>query len=172
MSTPGSWDTKCRLSAASTMRSLRGLLAADPKTGLTTEEARYRLARVGLNRVGEHPETSLWRLMLAQFRSLVVLLRLAAAVIAAPLGERIEALAILTALLRNAGIGFLTEWRARASLAKLRALAVPEALVRRCARVIRLSGADVVPIFRRSPCGVGLPSCESCRHAYHGSLRA
>jgi hypothetical protein len=38
--------------------------------------------------------------------------------------------------------------------------------------VMCISRSDVVPIFRRSRCGVGLPSCESCRHAYHGSLRA
>ena len=76
---------------------------------------------------------------------LVVLLLLAASVIAVVLGERVEALAILTALLLNAGIGFLTEWRARASLAKLRALAVPQALVRRDRRVVRIHAADVVP---------------------------
>jgi len=113
--------------------------------GLTADEARHRLARVGPNRVGEHPEIPLWRLLLAQFRSLVVLLLLAAAVIAGSLGERVEALAILAALLLNAGIGFLTEWRAGASLAKLRALAVRQALVRRGGRVTRIPAVEVVP---------------------------
>jgi Ca2+-transporting ATPase len=121
------------------------LLATDPEAGLTPAEARRRLARVGPNRVGEHRETPLWRLVLAQFRSLVVLLLLAAAIIAGALGERVEALAILAALLLNAGIGFLTEWRARTSLAKLRALAVPLALVRRDRRVLRIRAAEVVP---------------------------
>ena len=107
------------------------LLSVNPDGGLSDTEARGRLARVGANVVGEHPETPLWRLALAQFRSLVVLLLLAASVIAAALGERVESVAILAALLLNAGIGFFTEWRARISLAKLRALTVPEALVRR-----------------------------------------
>jgi Ca2+-transporting ATPase len=122
-----------------------GALAVDPEAGLTADEARRRLGQVGPNRVGEHHETPLWRLLADQFRSLVVLLLLAAAVIAGALGERIEALAILMALLLNAGTGFVTEWRARVSLAKLRALAVPRALVRRDRRVLRIRAAEVVP---------------------------
>ena len=121
------------------------LLSVDPDGGLSDAEARGRLARVGANVVGEHPETSLWRLALAQFRSVVVLLLLAASVIAAALGEGVEAVAILVALLLNAGIGFFTEWRARTSLAKLRALTVPEALVRRDGASVRIRAAEVVP---------------------------
>ncbi len=121
------------------------LLAVDPEAGLGADEARRRLARVGPNAVGEHPDTPLWRLVLAQFRSLVVLLLLAASAIAATLGQHVEALAILAALLLNAGIGFVTEWRARISLAKLRALAVPLALARREGNLVRIRAAEVVP---------------------------
>ncbi len=121
------------------------LLTVDAEAGLSADEARRRLARVGPNAVGEYPDTPLWRLVLAQFRSLVVLLLLAASVIAALLGEHVEALAILAALLLNAGIGFFTEWRARLSLAKLRVLTVPQALVRREGNVVRIRAAEVVP---------------------------
>jgi Ca2+-transporting ATPase len=117
----------------------------DPEGGLGTDEAGRRLARVGPNSVGEQPDTPLWRLVLAQFRSLVVLLLLVASVIAASLGERVEALAILAVLLLNAGIGFVTEWRARVSLARLRVLAVPQALVRREGTAVRIRAAEVVP---------------------------
>ena len=99
-------------------------LRADLDAGLSAGEVRERLARVGPNRVGDHPETPLWRLALAQFRSLVVLLLLAGALVAWVLGERVEALAILAALVLNAAIGFASEWRARISMARLRALAV------------------------------------------------
>jgi P-type Ca2+ transporter type 2C len=121
------------------------LLSVDPEVGLSAGEARRRLERVGPNAVGEHPDTPLWRLVLAQFRSLVVLLLLAASVTAASLGQHVEALAILAALLLNAGIGFVTEWRARVSLAKLRALAVPQALVRREGNLVRIRAVEVVP---------------------------
>jgi Ca2+-transporting ATPase len=121
------------------------LLGSDAERGLDPHEARRRLAHVGENRVGEQPDAPWWRLAVAQFRSLVVLLLLAAALTAGLLGERVEALAILAALLLNAAIGFATEWRARVSLAKLRALAVPQALVRRGGRAIRVAAAELVP---------------------------
>jgi Ca2+-transporting ATPase len=119
-------------------------LRADPDHGLASDEARRRLAEAGPNRIADRPETPLWRLALRQFRSLVVLLLLVAAGIAALLGERVEGAAILVALLLNAGIGFGTEWHARRSLAKLRSLAVPHALARRDGRVTRLPAADLV----------------------------
>ena len=120
------------------------LLRADPDQGLAAGEARHRLAEGGPNRIADRPDTPLWRLALRQFRSLVVLLLLAAAAIAALLGERVEAVAILVALVLNAGIGFGTEWHARRSLARLRSLAVPHALARRDGRVTRLPAADLV----------------------------
>jgi Ca2+-transporting ATPase len=113
--------------------------------GLTTLEARRRLRRIGPNRVADRGEAPLWRLVLAQFRSLVVLLLLAAAGIAWALGERAEAVAILAALVLNAAIGFVSEWRARVSLARLRALAVPQTMVRRDGYVTRIPAAELVP---------------------------
>ncbi len=121
------------------------LLASDSETGLSAAEARRRLQAVGANRIADQPETPLWRLALDQFRSLVVLLLLAAAGIAWGLGERNEALAILAALMLNAAIGFASEWRARVSLARLRALAVPHALVRRGGQNLHLAAALLVP---------------------------
>ena len=118
---------------------------AGVEAGLDTAEAQRRLRAVGPNRIADHRETSLWWLALAQFRSLVVLLLLAGSGIAAALGERAEAIAILAALLLNAAIGFLSEWRARVSLARLRALAVPHAMVHRDGQLTRLAAAELVP---------------------------
>jgi Ca2+-transporting ATPase len=117
-------------------------LGADAASGLAPDEARRRLSRVGPNRVADHPETPLWRLLLDQFRSVVVLLLLAAAAIAWVLGERAESLAIMAALGLNAAIGFASEWRARRSLARLRALVVPHTIVRRGGHIVRLPSAD------------------------------
>ena len=77
------------------------LLGTDPDAGLAAAEAARRRVLVRTNRVGEHRETPLWRPALAQFRSVVVLLLLAAAAVAWTLRERLEALAILAALLLN-----------------------------------------------------------------------
>jgi Ca2+-transporting ATPase len=120
-------------------------LTTDAERGLSAPEAQRRLRLVGANRVADQPETPLWRLALEQFRSLVIVLLLVAAGIAWTLGERAEAVAILAALILNATIGFASEWRARRSLARLRALAVPQALVRRGGQVTRIAAADLVP---------------------------
>src|SRR5678815_1380650 len=80
-----------------------------------------------------------------RFRSLVVLLLLAGALVAWILGERVEAVAILAALVLNAAIGFASEWRARISMARLRALAVPRALVRRGGAVAQIQSTELVP---------------------------
>jgi Ca2+-transporting ATPase len=120
-------------------------LETDAESGLSPHEVARRRGLVGANRVADQPETPLWRLALRQFRSLVVLLLLAASGVAWGLGERLEALAILAALVLNAAIGFASEWRARISLARLRALAVPHALVRRDGRPARIAAADLVP---------------------------
>ena len=120
-------------------------LATDAHQGLTAAEAQHRLRLVGSNRVADQPEAPLWRLAFDQFRSLVVGLLLAASAVAWVLGEHVEAMAILVALVLNAGIGFGAEWRARVSLARLRALAVPQALVRRGGQVARVTAADLVP---------------------------
>ena len=120
-------------------------LDTDVSVGLSEAEAHRRLAAVGPNRVGDQRDVSLGRLALHQFKSLVVLLLLAAALIAWSLGERAESLAILAALAVNAAIGFVSEWRARVSLAHLRAMVVPHTLVRREGRVRHVASEVVVP---------------------------
>src|SRR5215470_12272240 len=94
-------------------------LATDVATGLSADEARARLERVGPNRVGDYRRRPLWRIVLDQFKSLMVLLLLAAAAVAWGLSERAEAIAILAALVLNAAIGAASEWRARRSLDRL-----------------------------------------------------
>lgn len=121
------------------------LLGVDAERGLAPREAARRLAQVGPNRLADHEEASLLELLLRQFRSVVVLLLLVASAIALVVGEWLESGAILVALLLNAGIGFTTEWRAQRSLAALRSLAVPRAIVRRDGQVSQVPAAELVP---------------------------
>jgi P-type Ca2+ transporter type 2C len=136
--TPTAWH-------ALSVHEVASVLRTSLDAGLTSAEAARRLVDVGANRVGDVPERPLWRLALDQFRSLVVLLLLGATAVAAALGDILESLAILVALMLNAAIGFGTEWRARVSLARLRDLTVPHALVRRDGAVKRIRAAELVP---------------------------
>lgn len=113
--------------------------------GLSEEEAQRRLEIHGPNSLRLAKPLSAWRILLDQFRSVVVLLLVAAMSVAWLLGDPIEALAILGVLVINAAIGFVTELRAREAMAALLALEVPRATVVRDGRVSEVDATALVP---------------------------
>ena len=81
-------------------------LASDLKAGLTQPEAAERLRRHGPNRLPSSRQRSILAIGIAQFRSLIVLLLVAAAGVAFTLGEIVEAVAISLVIVLNATIGW------------------------------------------------------------------
>ena len=114
-------------------------LRADLEHGLSPDEAAARLARDGSNMLQEPPSTPRWKRLAAQFRSVLVLLLIAAAIVSAVMREWPEAIAIVAIVLLNALLGFLQEEKAEQSIARLARLAAPTA------RVVRGGRARVVP---------------------------
>ena len=117
----------------------------DPANGLTDAEAGRRLARYGRNELPDHGGRSVWRLLLDQFRSVMVLILAVAAVISVMVGDLKDALAILAILALNTALGFIQEHRAEQALAALKRMAVPSVRVRRDGQVRELSATEVVP---------------------------
>src|SRR5687768_2584688 len=76
------------------------------RDGLPAAEARQRLERYGPNRLEVTPPESAWSILVAQFRSVVVLLLVVAAGLALALGDPADAIAIAAVLLINAALGF------------------------------------------------------------------
>ncbi len=120
-------------------------LKTDADRGLTRSEATRRLQEHGPNALTEIPGRSTLAIALDQFKSLIVGLLVAAAVVAFVLGENIEGAAILVVIILNAVIGFLTEWKAQQALSALRAQAVPTAQVVRDGEEQQVPSADLVP---------------------------
>ncbi len=120
-------------------------LQADPAEGLGEREARRRLQRYGANRLREARRVPWWRVLLAQFKSLVVGLLVAAAIISFGLGENLEGISIVVVILLNAGIGFFTEYRAARAMEALQKLGAPEAVALRGGERKAISATDVVP---------------------------
>ena len=87
--------------------------------GLSEEQAAQRLAQTGPNRLPPAPGVSALAILLAQLRSIVVLLLVAAVIISVILGDLIEAGAIGAVLVINTLLGFVTEWRARRAMEAL-----------------------------------------------------
>jgi len=112
--------------------------------GLTSSEARARLAEAGPNAIREEV-TPRWRSFAAKLWGPVPWLLEAAIVLQLGLGARLEAALIGGLLLFNALLGFVQEGRANAALAALKKRLAPTALVRRDGEWLRLAAAELVP---------------------------
>lgn len=118
----------------------------DPNpTGLTRAEAARLLAEHGPNRLAEAQAISPLRILARQFAGFLVLVLIAAMVIAAALGEVIDALAIGLVVLLNGILGFVQEWRAETALAALRQMLDPKARVVRDGQQQMIETSAIVP---------------------------
>ncbi|HSQ07591.1 MAG TPA: HAD-IC family P-type ATPase, partial [Chromatiaceae bacterium] len=129
------------LSAADTARTLD----ADPSRGLDAAGVSERLARHGENRLAEKPPRSKWLLLADQFKSLLILVLVAAAVLAGSIGDLKDAVVILVVVVLNALLGFWQEHRAEATLAALKKMLSPTARVRRDGGVQEIPATGLVP---------------------------
>ena len=120
-------------------------LQTDVTRGLTGAEAARRLAQYGPNTLAKAYQRSALVIFLAQFRSLIVAMLVAATVIAFAMGDTIEAVAILVVIVINAGIGFLTEWKAEQALSALQKQMVQVAHVIREGAQSEIPSAELVP---------------------------
>ena len=113
--------------------------------GLSGAQARSRLEAHGPNEIRAAEGPGPWRILAAQFRSLLVWILMVAAVVSGLLGEAVDAFAILAIVVLNAVIGFYQEWSAAKSIAALRRMAAPQAKVLRDGKVVAVAAAAVVP---------------------------
>jgi Ca2+-transporting ATPase len=114
-------------------------LGTDGKTGLTTADAAERLRTRGPNELQEKKGRGPLAFFLDQFKSLMIWVLIAAALISGFLKEWVDAVAILAIVLMNAILGLVQEYRAEKSLAALKKLSAPNA------KVVRDGAARVTP---------------------------
>ncbi len=114
-------------------------------TGLDGAAIKKRRRQFGENRLRRAEARSAWSILLAQFKSLVVLLLVAAGAISFAFGDWIDAIAILVVVLINAGIGFATELRAVRSMEALREMGTVNTTVRRDGEAQSLPAEQLVP---------------------------
>ena len=123
-------------------------LNVNSKTGLSTEEAKKRLEKYGLNKLKGKPKKSLLQLFLAQLKDVLIYVLIGAAVIniIAHGTEGIpDALIILTVVLINALVGVIQESKAEKALEALQQMTAPKSLVRRNGEVIEINSEELVP---------------------------
>lgn len=130
-----------RITAQETLQSLE----TNAETGLTSTEAKERLDRYGPNELVERGKKSAWWILLEQFKEVMVIVLIIAAIVSALLGEYTEVVVILAIVVLNAILGFSQEYRAEQAMAALKKMAVPSVRVRRDGRVQEISSTELVP---------------------------
>jgi Ca2+-transporting ATPase len=127
-------------------------VGSDAAHGLSSAEARQRLARFGQNTLPSAPAAPWWRKLAAQFASPLVLLLIVAAAVSVAVwaiedthGAPFEAITILAIVVLNGLLGFAQESRAERAVAKLQQMTAAAAVVCRDGEHRSVPAADVVP---------------------------
>ena len=113
-------------------------------SGLSEIEALRRLKQDGPNELTRKPPRSVWRIAFQVIREPMFLLLLAAGLIYLFLGDWVEAVMLLGAVVATAMISIVQEKRTDNVLESLRDLASPRALVIRDGQQQRIAGSEVV----------------------------
>lgn len=110
--------------------------------GISQDSAQERIKRYGPNKI-EIEEDSVFKILIRQFTSPLIIILLIASVIALYFGEVKDFIFIIIVVLINAGIGFYEEYKAKAKLKELLSLTVPKVEVIRDSKVIEIPADQV-----------------------------
>ena len=113
--------------------------------GLEESEAKTLLDKYGYNELPEKKKTSDLELLIEQFKNILVLILVAAAVISFFLGEVLDGIAITFILFINAFLGFYQERKAERALEALKKIAAPKAKVIRDGEAKTIESRNLVP---------------------------
>ncbi len=115
------------------------------KQGLHHSEVEERLKQYGSNELkGKHRKTTLI-LILNQFKDVMIIILLLAAIVSFYIGDLKDAIVILIIVLLNAIIGFIQEYRAEKTIEALRKMATSFATVRRNGNLSQVPATELVP---------------------------
>ncbi|MFQ5883875.1 MAG: cation-translocating P-type ATPase [Thermoplasmata archaeon] len=125
--------------------------------GLDDKDAQARLERYGPNELVELRRVSPLKMFLRQFKDLMVIILIIAAVISGAIGvyhiyegeaagdELFDMLVIMIIVILNAVFGFVQEYKAEKAIQALKAMAAPTARIYRDSEVIQVPARELVP---------------------------
>lgn len=120
-------------------------LGANEQQGLNNKAAQEKLAQVGPNALVEGKKKSVVEVFLEQFKDLMVIILIVAAVISAFTGNLESTAVIIVVLILNAILGTVQHVKAEKSLEALKSLSAPVAKVLRDGKKQEIAAKDVVP---------------------------
>ncbi|MDI1274291.1 HAD-IC family P-type ATPase [Polaromonas sp.] len=120
-------------------------LGCDPAVGLSAAEVTQRRARDGANALPETQRRSMLSVFARQFKSPLIYILFAAAILAIAMAHYGDAVVILAVVLVNAVVGTFQEGRAERSMASLRRLAALRVRVLRDGQEAMIEARELVP---------------------------
>ena len=111
--------------------------------GLSIAEVEKRQKKYGENRLEEKKPTPLVVLFLTQFIDLLIALLIIAAIAAFAIGDVIDAAVIIIAVLLNAIMGFIQEYRSQKAVETLKSLMVNTAVVKRDGKISEIDSSEL-----------------------------
>ena len=113
--------------------------------GLSTTEAAGRLSRFGKNQLTETKKKSVPVIFLEQFKDLLVIILIIAALISFISGNKESTIVIFAVIVLNAILGTFQTVKAEKSLESLKAMSAPSAKIIRNGQRMEIPAADIVP---------------------------
>lgn len=120
-------------------------LHADAKTGLSAEDVAKRREEYGSNKLPTGDKINLLQLVIGQFKNILVIVLIGAAVVSLFVGDVKDVIVILAIVVANAILGTYQEYQAEQALEALSSMQVPLVRVRRNGEVHQASAEELVP---------------------------
>ena len=115
------------------------------RDGLSTDEVAKRIQRYGANQLQEKKKKPVWLLFVMQFKDVMILILMVAAIISAVVGDVKDMIVILIIIMINAIVGFVQEFRAEKAIDALKKMSAAHVRVRRNKRIEQIPASEVVP---------------------------
>lgn len=116
----------------------------DLKLGLGTEEAVARIERYGANVLESTDKVSALKILFHNVNNIIVYLLVAAAIVAFFMGDTVEGIAVIIAILIAVLSGFITEFKAQKSVESLQKMTKTLSKVVRAGSVSEMPSSDIV----------------------------
>lgn len=113
--------------------------------GLSAVRVEENRSRYGANKLEGKPPRPAWLILLSQFRDVMILILMAAAVISGLLGDLTDTIIIFVIVVLNALLGFYQEYKAERALDALQRMTTLQAQVIRDGKLIRVDSFELVP---------------------------
>ncbi|MFH0973304.1 MAG: HAD-IC family P-type ATPase [Candidatus Micrarchaeota archaeon] len=113
--------------------------------GLSEKEASERLKRHGPNELQKARKKTPLKLFLEQFKNILIIVMLTAAVVSVLIGEFLDAAAMFAIILLSAVLGFIQDYRAEKAMEALEKIFAPSARVFRDGKEKKVAAKELVP---------------------------